>query len=83
MPYLNGKIIGAERVRTFISYIGWSITLHVTPPMQPGLKDHRKIVLILKILWLTTLFPSQLRYPLGSIPSYAIPTPFSQANVIS
>ncbi len=27
MPYLNGKIIGAERVRSFISYSDWPITL--------------------------------------------------------
>ncbi len=27
MPYLNGKIIGAERVRTLIGYSGWPITL--------------------------------------------------------
>ncbi len=27
MPYLNGKIIGAERERTFIGYSGWPITL--------------------------------------------------------
>ncbi len=29
MPYLNGKIIGAERVRTFIGYSGWPITLQL------------------------------------------------------
>ncbi len=27
MPYPNGKIIGAERVRSFIGYSGWPITL--------------------------------------------------------
>ncbi len=27
MPYPNGKIIGAEIVRTFIGFSGWSITL--------------------------------------------------------
>ncbi len=26
IPYPNGKIIGAERVRTFIGYSGWPIT---------------------------------------------------------
>ncbi len=29
MPYPNGKIIGAERPRTFISYSGWPITLQL------------------------------------------------------
>ncbi len=29
MPYLNGKIIGAERVRSFIGYSGWPITLQL------------------------------------------------------
>ncbi len=29
MTYLNGKIIGAERVRTFIDYSGWPITLQL------------------------------------------------------
>ncbi len=29
MPYLNGKIIGAERVRTFIGNSGWPITLQL------------------------------------------------------
>ncbi len=29
MPYPNGKIIGAERVRTFIGYSGWPITLQL------------------------------------------------------
>ncbi len=29
MPYLNGKIIGAERVRSFISYSDWPITLQL------------------------------------------------------
>ncbi len=29
MPYLNGKIIGAERVRTLIGYSGWPITLQL------------------------------------------------------
>ncbi len=29
MPYLNGKIIGAERVRSFISHSGWPITLQL------------------------------------------------------
>ncbi len=28
-PYLNGKIIGAERVRSCIGYRGWSITLQL------------------------------------------------------
>ncbi len=28
-PYLNGKIIGAERVRSFIGYSGWPITLQL------------------------------------------------------
>ncbi len=28
-PYPNGKIIGAERVRTFIGYSGWPITLQL------------------------------------------------------
>ncbi len=27
MPYPNGKIIGAERVRRFIGFSGWPITL--------------------------------------------------------
>ncbi len=27
IPYLNGKIIGAERVRSFIGYSDWPITL--------------------------------------------------------
>ncbi len=30
MPYLNGKIIGAERVRSFIGYSGWPITLQLS-----------------------------------------------------
>ncbi len=29
MPYLNGKIIGAERVRSFIGYCGWPVTLQL------------------------------------------------------
>ncbi len=29
MPYLNGKIIGAERERAFIGYSGWPITLQL------------------------------------------------------
>ncbi len=29
MPYLNGKIIGAERVRPFIGYSGWPITVQL------------------------------------------------------
>ncbi len=29
MPYPNGKIIGAESVRTFIGYGGWPITLQL------------------------------------------------------
>ncbi len=29
MPYLNGKIIGAERVRSLIGYCGWPITLQL------------------------------------------------------
>ncbi len=29
MPYLNGKIIGAERVRSFIGYSSWPITLQL------------------------------------------------------
>ncbi len=29
MPYLNGKIIGAERVRSFIGYSDWPITLQL------------------------------------------------------
>ncbi len=29
MPYQNGKIIGAERVRSFIGYSGWSITVQL------------------------------------------------------
>ncbi len=29
VPYLNGKIIGAERVRAFIGYSGWPITLQL------------------------------------------------------
>ncbi len=29
MPYPNGKIIGAESVRTFIGYSGWPITLEL------------------------------------------------------
>ncbi len=29
IPYPNGKIIGDERVRTFIGYSGWSITLQL------------------------------------------------------
>ncbi len=29
MPYPNGKIIGAERVRTFIGYSDWPITLQL------------------------------------------------------
>ncbi len=29
MPYPNGKIIKAERVRTFIGYSGWPITLQL------------------------------------------------------
>ncbi len=28
-PYSNGKIIGAERVRSFIGYSGWPITLQL------------------------------------------------------
>ncbi len=28
-PYLNGKIIGAERVRSFIGYSGWPIKLQL------------------------------------------------------
>ncbi len=30
MPYPNGKIIGAERVRSFIGYSGWPITLQLS-----------------------------------------------------
>ncbi len=29
MPYLNGKIFGAERVRSFIGNSGWPITLQL------------------------------------------------------
>ncbi len=29
MSHLNGKIIGAGRVRSFIGYSGWSITLQL------------------------------------------------------
>ncbi len=29
MPYLNGKIIRAERVRSIIGYSGWPITLRL------------------------------------------------------
>ncbi len=29
MSYLNGKIIGAERIRSFISYSDWPITLQL------------------------------------------------------
>ncbi len=29
MPYPNGKIIGAERVLSFIGYSGWAITLQL------------------------------------------------------
>ncbi len=29
MPYLNGEIIGAETVRSFIGYSGWPITLQL------------------------------------------------------
>ncbi len=29
MPYLNGKIIGAERLRSRIGYSGWPITLQL------------------------------------------------------
>ncbi len=29
MPYPNGNIIKAERVRTFIGYSGWPITLQL------------------------------------------------------
>ncbi len=29
MPYPNGKIIGAERARTFIGYSGWPISLQL------------------------------------------------------
>ncbi len=29
MSYPNGKIIGAERIRTFIGYSGWPITLQL------------------------------------------------------
>ncbi len=29
MPYLNGKIIGAERVRSLIGYSGWPIMLQL------------------------------------------------------
>ncbi len=29
LPYLNGKIIRAERVRSFIGYNGWPITLQL------------------------------------------------------
>ncbi len=29
IPFPNGKIIGGERVRTFIGYSGWSITLQL------------------------------------------------------
>ncbi len=29
MPYLNGKIIGTERVRSLIGYSGWPITLQL------------------------------------------------------
>ncbi len=29
MPYPNGKIIEAERARTFIGYSGWPITLQL------------------------------------------------------
>ncbi len=29
MPYLNGKIIGAERVRSFIDYSDWPIPLQL------------------------------------------------------
>ncbi len=29
MPYLNGKVIGTERVRSLIGYSGWPITLQL------------------------------------------------------
>ncbi len=29
MPYLNGKIIGTKRVRSFIGYSGWPIMLQL------------------------------------------------------
>ncbi len=29
MPYPSGKIIGAERARTFIGFSGWPITLQL------------------------------------------------------
>ncbi len=29
MPYLNRKVIGAERVRSFIGYIDWPTTLQL------------------------------------------------------
>ncbi len=29
MPYTDGKIIGAERVRTYIGYSGWPIALQL------------------------------------------------------
>ncbi len=37
MPYLNGKIIGAKRVRTFIANSGWPITLQLPLDTLPYL----------------------------------------------
>ncbi len=37
MTYPNGKIIGAERARTFIGYCGWPITLQLPLDKQASL----------------------------------------------
>ncbi len=37
MPYQNGKIIGVERVRTFIGYSGWPIMLQLPLDTLPSL----------------------------------------------
>ncbi len=37
MPYSNGKIIRAERVRTFIGYSGWPIKLQLPLDTQASL----------------------------------------------
>ncbi len=42
MPYPNGKIIEAERVRPFIGYSGWSITLQL--PVELPLASKREKV---------------------------------------
>ncbi len=52
MPYLNGKIIGAERVRSFIGYSGWPITLQLPLDTLASLCK-LQIIIIIIAYWLS------------------------------